>query len=284
MNTPDRSRLAVGTVDHSWRLSEISLDAAAWLSLDPEECRGMTLWAIVHPDDAPLLLLAAGRSGIDRRGVAMGMRVRRQDGEWTPVRCEVSPLCGHNPPSFALAMWAPEYTSDEKSTAERAASLEDHLWRIALEVAAAGIGNAPAATETWWSDPSLRDLSRRQLEILRRLLRGERVPTIARDLFLSQSTVRNHLSAIYRRLGVHPGRASGPPARQPGRLRRATGLTENLELMDSGHILCLIEYLDVDNADGWRLAGWTDVVSAGEIIANGRGADADPADRGQLPG
>ena len=34
-------------------------------------------------------------------------------------------------------------------------------------------------------------------------LRGERVPTIARDLFLSQSTVRNHLSAIYRRVGVH---------------------------------------------------------------------------------
>ena len=55
----------------------------------------------------------------------------------------------------------------------------------------------------WWSDPALRELSQRQLEILRRLLRGERVPMIARDLFLSQSTVRNHLSAIYRRLGVH---------------------------------------------------------------------------------
>jgi diguanylate cyclase (GGDEF)-like protein len=46
-------------------------------------------------------------------------------------------------------------------------------------------------------------LSTRQLEVLRRLLAGERVPSIARALYLSQSTVRNHLSVIYQRLGVH---------------------------------------------------------------------------------
>jgi len=90
-----------------------------------------------------------------------------------------------------------------ESPEQLAARLEDHLWRIALEIAAAGIGDAPASGDMWWGDPALRELSQRQLEILRRLLRGERVPTIARDLFLSQSTVRNHLSAIYRRLGVH---------------------------------------------------------------------------------
>ncbi len=46
-------------------------------------------------------------------------------------------------------------------------------------------------------------LSSRQIEILKRLLGGQRVPSIARDLYLSQSTVRNHLSAIYQRVGVH---------------------------------------------------------------------------------
>ncbi|MBI5088776.1 MAG: EAL domain-containing protein, partial [Actinobacteria bacterium] len=46
-------------------------------------------------------------------------------------------------------------------------------------------------------------LSTRQLEVLRRLLAGERVPGIARALYLSQSTVRNHLSVIFQRLGVH---------------------------------------------------------------------------------
>ncbi|MGD9997420.1 MAG: LuxR C-terminal-related transcriptional regulator [Ilumatobacteraceae bacterium] len=39
--------------------------------------------------------------------------------------------------------------------------------------------------------------------MLRRLLAGERVPSIARALYLSQSTVRNHLSVIFQRLGVH---------------------------------------------------------------------------------
>jgi len=46
-------------------------------------------------------------------------------------------------------------------------------------------------------------LSSRQIEIVKRLLGGERVPTIARGLFVSQSTVRNHLSAVYQRVGVH---------------------------------------------------------------------------------
>ena len=56
------------------------------------------------------------------------------------------------------------------------------------------------------SDEALSDadqLSGRQLEVLRRLLGGERVPAIARELFVSQSTIRNHLSAIYQRVGVH---------------------------------------------------------------------------------
>ena len=47
------------------------------------------------------------------------------------------------------------------------------------------------------------DFSERQLEIMDRLVRGERVPTIARALYVSQSTVRNHLSVIFRKLGVH---------------------------------------------------------------------------------
>jgi DNA-binding NarL/FixJ family response regulator len=82
--------------------------------------------------------------------------------------------------------------------------LEGHLWRIALEVQAAGIGDLRELGDGWsWTDPALARLSERQADILRRIVRGERVPAIARELFISQSTVRNHLVAIYRRLGVH---------------------------------------------------------------------------------
>jgi DNA-binding CsgD family transcriptional regulator len=225
---PDAFRLVLGAVDHEWRFNEISPDATTWFGWNLEEYRGTALQSVVHPDDAPLLLLALGRSGVDRRGIATMVRVRSEfpsppvgssdgveegtqegsaegsgDVVWVPVRCEVSPLCDHNPPRFAVAMWVLDTDNDTESAEQRAARLEDHLWRIALEIAAAGIGDAPTSGEMWWGDPALRELSQRQLEILRRLLRGERVPTIAGELFLSQSTVRNHLSAIYRRLGVH---------------------------------------------------------------------------------
>jgi len=229
---PHAFRLVLGALDHEWRFSELSADATEWLGWNPAEYRGVALQSVVHPDDAPLLLLALGRSGVDRRGVATMVRVRcdamstlesssdnysedspgvssggcegsSRQPVWMPVRCEVSPLCDHNPARFAVAMWVLDTDRDTESAEQRAARLEDHLWRIALEIAAAGIGDAPTSGEMWWGDPALRELSQRQLEILRRLLRGERVPTIAGELFLSQSTVRNHLSAIYRRLGVH---------------------------------------------------------------------------------
>jgi two-component system response regulator DesR len=46
-------------------------------------------------------------------------------------------------------------------------------------------------------------LSEREVEILRLAERGLRNPQIAQALHLSPGTVRNHLSAIYRKLGVH---------------------------------------------------------------------------------
>jgi two-component system response regulator DesR len=45
-------------------------------------------------------------------------------------------------------------------------------------------------------------LSSRESEIVARLVSGDRVPAIARALFLSQSTVRNHLSSAFGKLGV----------------------------------------------------------------------------------
>jgi DNA-binding NarL/FixJ family response regulator len=77
------------------------------------------------------------------------------------------------------------------------------LWRIAVEVQDAGVSELSATGQGWLANPALRGLSRRQSEILRRLIRGQRVSAIASELFVSQSTVRNHLSAIYRRFGVH---------------------------------------------------------------------------------
>jgi len=45
-------------------------------------------------------------------------------------------------------------------------------------------------------------LTAREREIVTRLLDGDRVPAIARALYLGQSTVRNHLTAVFRKLNV----------------------------------------------------------------------------------
>lgn len=46
-------------------------------------------------------------------------------------------------------------------------------------------------------------LSEREIEILRLAKRGLPNPQIAQSLYISPGTVRNHLCAIYRKLGVH---------------------------------------------------------------------------------
>lgn len=50
--------------------------------------------------------------------------------------------------------------------------------------------------------PALAELSSREKQILALLMRNLRGPAIAERLFISQSTVRNHLKSIYRKVGV----------------------------------------------------------------------------------
>jgi DNA-binding CsgD family transcriptional regulator len=50
--------------------------------------------------------------------------------------------------------------------------------------------------------PELDSLSPRESEVVKLLMEGHRVSTIARALFISPHTVRNHLQAAYRKSGV----------------------------------------------------------------------------------
>lgn len=79
----------------------------------------------------------------------------------------------------------------EAEVAKFAADLR--TWALARE-------RGPAADNMAQLD--LASLTERQSQILWRLLRGQRPPSIAKDLYLSPATVRNHLSAIYKKLKV----------------------------------------------------------------------------------
>lgn len=75
--------------------------------------------------------------------------------------------------------------------------------RIARELQLLGISASALPSQPIPLDhPDLQQLSPREREILLHIGTGHRVPGIAKRLFISGHTVRNHLKAIYRKLGV----------------------------------------------------------------------------------
>jgi DNA-binding CsgD family transcriptional regulator len=67
----------------------------------------------------------------------------------------------------------------------------------------AGASPAPDAFMGWGPLSAVETLTRREKDVLQLLLDGRRVSSIARTLYLSPQTIRNHLKAIFRKLGAH---------------------------------------------------------------------------------
>lgn len=196
----DDSHQLLCVVDHEGRVVDMGAGARELLGRDATR-RGISLRDLVHPEDEPSLIRALRESGANRRPILLALRMRSADGLWMRVRCQLSPFTDHDPPRYVMAIGV--IPADVDPSAERAARYERHLWRIALEVQAARIRDHRGRQESWWTDPALAGLSERQGEILRRVAQGEEVSDIARELVISESTVRNHLSGIYQKFGVH---------------------------------------------------------------------------------
>jgi len=186
--------LTVGVVDNDWVITTITSGVERLLGVPGVEMVGRRLLGTVDEHDVDRVLRAAATAKAD---VSIGLMVRMRTAEesWVDVRAVVGALADSPRRFFILA---PEPVGRDI----RAAKLEAHLRRIAAELQASGV------IELAPSVPSLPDLAvggltPRQWEVLTRLLRGERVATIAEELFVSESTVRNHLSAIFEHVGVH---------------------------------------------------------------------------------
>ena len=82
----------------------------------------------------------------------------------------------------------------------------DHLVGSLVELAEPGWPierHKSAPTDGAGAFPEFGELTDRQREILVRLARGDRVATISRGMHLATSTVRNYLTTLYRKIGVH---------------------------------------------------------------------------------
>lgn len=194
----DPGVMVVGTTDASWTVTAVSSDVGTLLGEDPPVAVGRSLLDAVDPAQRDRVI-AADRWAAGQVSVSLGISVTGTSGRRRDVTCVLSGLEGAAGRCFLLMARA---EMPAGGSASRVAQLEQHMWRIAAELQASGVlqrvGAMPDPTM-----PELRALTTRQWEVLSRLTRGERVPTIAREMGVSQSTVRNHLAAIFERFGVH---------------------------------------------------------------------------------
>lgn len=194
------SGLVVGTFDSSWRLERVSEDVQSVVGRPAEALVGVSFLDLLHPGDITAFYMAVAQALSDRSGVGVAIRVEHRPRGWRSVQIVITPLAStHVQFGFALSV-EPAGGGD---IAERGIQLERHLRRIAHEVEAAGVVAGFDVVPDLEELPGLAHLSSRQWEILTRMVRGERVPGIAKELFLSQSTVRNHLSNMFRKLGIN---------------------------------------------------------------------------------
>jgi DNA-binding CsgD family transcriptional regulator len=190
------SPVVLAVTDHDWQIEYMSADADL-LGVRGSELRGFPLLGLVHPSAAGEFLAAATRTVTDHVSVTVWTRMRVGSDQWADRSCLIVRMCEHQPPRLGVVISA---GMSEAAGGRSESQLDGQVRHCALEARASQTLDAlPALTRL----PPGSELSARQTEIVARLVAGERVPDIARSMFLSPSTVRNHLAAIYRKFAVH---------------------------------------------------------------------------------
>lgn len=192
----DPTMVVLGALDHDWRFTDLSVDAVDRLGWPSGQERRVRVLDIVHPSDVPVVLALLGRVAVGKDATTIYVRVKGPAEEWLPACISVSALYTEALPRFGIAM---TFVGEGRGRhLERVDDLEEELWLLTTDVRAR-LTNVVSDADS----PEVSGLTERQKEIVRRLLDGQRVQGIARALSLSPSTVRNHLSAAYQKLGVN---------------------------------------------------------------------------------
>jgi PAS domain S-box-containing protein len=188
-------------MDHDWVVERASADSKHVLDIASDELIGTPFLGLVHPGDAPNIFFAVSRATSSYRSVACRVRLRTALNEWRDTVSFVNLLCEHSPPR--LGIMAVVSGDTDFSPKPRESELQQRLQRIAVEIRAAEVLIHLPDVFGQTSPEQMAALTSRQWEILSRLNRGENAAKIAAALYLSPSTVRNHLSVLYRQFGVH---------------------------------------------------------------------------------
>lgn len=185
-------------LDYCWQMVRTGSKVRSLLGRPVAGLLGASIIELTHPDDLAVLLFAFARATTEKK-VGVRVRLRHHSGSWRASTVAPTVSEGDDSSPFTLVVAVDDGPEGEGANSE-ISHLADNLRRIAAQIEKVGVsielGDALQGS-------MLTKLSTRQWEIVSRLARGERVPAIADALFVSPSTVRNHLTAIYRKFGVH---------------------------------------------------------------------------------
>jgi PAS domain S-box-containing protein len=158
------------------------------------------------PDAARTEVLAWSRAW--RHGEATGGRllVRLRDGQVRPFWVHAQPLLdGHRALGCVVFELVDEaiFGAAISRFARRAGhDVHEVIAALADEIGSVGSEGEASLAELRRAEPVLAALSDREWEVARRIGRGDRVRQVAAELGISVNTVRNHLKAVFRKLGV----------------------------------------------------------------------------------
>jgi DNA-binding CsgD family transcriptional regulator len=157
---------------------------------EPAELLGRPILSLVDAGNVADMRVALEEASRTRAGVVRAVGVRTKSGEVLACEAVVIPMVPSPSSAFALV---PEEVA-------RVSEIEAARQRFVQRLRDGVAGTGAAAEEG--GRHSFSGLTPREMEVVGRLLSGDRVRSIAEGLFLSPSTVRNHLSSVYRKLGI----------------------------------------------------------------------------------
>lgn len=188
-------------MDAGLRIERVSAEAQTLFNRPVDELIGVSFPALLTKDVVITCQTAYAEACTSRRGVTVNLTVSVATAERPsePLLCEVLLLPLQPSPSCAFVLLPVPVPARHLSDTEAMPEILHRLGR-----AAGATRTSPSALfgGSGRKVPGLDRLTARELQIVSGLLDGHRPPAIARSLFLSQSTVRNHLASVFTKLGV----------------------------------------------------------------------------------
>ena len=196
----DDTAYSYALVDELWRLQFLLPPASEW-GMEEEKIMGFSVVPGLHPSDLPALFDAGDRvrSGeVSKVTVRVHYRATVGRYGYFPADCEVG-RTETMPAGWLSLTYRNAPTGSDDPVAERLAAItqpipddEPHALPTDERTAAA---TARVAAEF--------GLTARETDIVRLLVDGYRVTTMSRTLHLSAGTIRNYLSGVFHKVGVH---------------------------------------------------------------------------------